>query len=246
MNGVLHSRLDPSLQRTVVRIFDHCSAHSGHSSETRGSSGIYTGTNDYPRIVIPIVWHDHGSRKDNVRWHRAIGCILFDVKRFALVVEIHPRDGTLTVGIRVSGYIGSVLSLPDGADPDGALLIWNKENLYEDAIVPFPIDEPRYQWSRQCSPSDSRLHHCSDSTGAHTSMAFRYCRRTGSADPRSSSDHFHCPSEIHRSTRSTGHKRFHLRSFAYPNTHDDDLDVTGRSAIARRVQIQIQTNGHFG
>ena len=77
-------------------------------------------------------------------------------------------------------------------------------------------------------------------------MAFHYCRRKASADPRSSSGRFHCPSIIRRSTRSTGHKRFHLRSFAYPNTHDDDLDVTGRSAIARRVQIQIQTDGHFG
>ena len=59
-------------------------------------------------------------------------------------------------------------------------------------------------------------------------------------------DYFRCPPEIHRSTRSTSHKTFYPRSVAHPNTHDDDLDVTGRSAIARRVQIQIQTNGHLG
>ena len=51
---------------------------------------------------------------------------------------------------------------------------------------------------------------------------------------------------IRRSTHSIGHRRVYLRSFTHPNTHDDDLDVTGRSAIARRVQIQIQTNGHLG
>ena len=51
---------------------------------------------------------------------------------------------------------------------------------------------------------------------------------------------------IRRSTHSIGHRRVYLHSFAHPNTHDDDLDVTGRSAIARRVQIQIQTNGHLG
>ena len=90
------------------------------------------------------------------------------------------------------------------------------------------------------------MHHRLDSTGAHTSMAFHYCRRKASADPRSSLDHFHCPPETHRSTRSTHYETVYLLAVEHPNTHDDDLDVTRRSAIARRVQIQIQTNGHLG
>jgi hypothetical protein len=76
-------------------------------------------------------------------------------------------------------------------------------------------------------------------------VAYR-CRRMLSADPHCSSDRSHRPPTIHRSTRSTRHKTLYHRSFAHPKTHDDDLDVARRLAIARRVQIDVQTNGDLG